>query len=309
MASNPISTLPAAQTVSLTGRSSIASSADGYLELKDSAGTAFTGLRFGGTSSSFPMLKRSSATLQARLANDSGYAAMAMGGLTVNGTATVTPSANSSVLASTGYSLTGSNATAMIDLAGTWNTSGNATLIKANVTNTASGASSNLLDLQVGGTSVFNVTKDGEIKKGVSGNLTLTPVSGWPVLINSAGGLVLPYDTGINFNGNLLRPDGVYASGVLALRDNTTAHSLRVYRTWTNSTNYERVALQTGSGYGQLAVESAGTGTANMDLALTPAGTGNLKFGTHSAIGAETVTGYITIKDSGGTTRKLAVVS
>lgn len=36
---------------------------------------------------------------------------------------------------------------------------------------------------------------------------------------------------------------------------------------------------------------------------------GAVKFGTHSAIGAETVTGYITITDSGGTSRKLAVVS
>jgi hypothetical protein len=35
----------------------------------------------------------------------------------------------------------------------------------------------------------------------------------------------------------------------------------------------------------------------------------NIKFGTRSAIGAETVTGYITITDSGGTSRKLAVVS
>jgi hypothetical protein len=36
---------------------------------------------------------------------------------------------------------------------------------------------------------------------------------------------------------------------------------------------------------------------------------GGMRFGTHSAIGAETVTGYITIKDSGGTSRKVAVVS
>jgi len=36
---------------------------------------------------------------------------------------------------------------------------------------------------------------------------------------------------------------------------------------------------------------------------------GVVQYGTHSAIAAETVTGYITIKDSGGTTRKLAVVS
>ena len=43
------------------------------------------------------------------------------------------------------------------------------------------------------------------------------------------------------------------------------------------------------------------------DLSLSPAG--DVKFGTHSAIGAETVSGYVMIKDAGGTTRKLAVVS
>jgi len=36
---------------------------------------------------------------------------------------------------------------------------------------------------------------------------------------------------------------------------------------------------------------------------------GNVKFGTHAAIGAETVTGSITIRDAAGTLRKLAVVS
>lgn len=48
---------------------------------------------------------------------------------------------------------------------------------------------------------------------------------------------------------------------------------------------------------------------ANIDFAVFPKGTGVLRFGTHSAIGAETVTGFITIKDAGGTTRKLAVLS
>ncbi len=51
-----------------------------------------------------------------------------------------------------------------------------------------------------------------------------------------------------------------------------------------------------------------GTG-ANVDISFTPAGTGKMRFGSHSAIAAETVTGYITIKDSGGTDRKIAVVS
>ena len=45
------------------------------------------------------------------------------------------------------------------------------------------------------------------------------------------------------------------------------------------------------------------------DLKFVPNGTGKVRFGTHTALGAETVTGYITIKDSGGTERKIAVVS
>jgi uncharacterized coiled-coil protein SlyX len=47
--------------------------------------------------------------------------------------------------------------------------------------------------------------------------------------------------------------------------------------------------------------------SAGIDLTFTPGGV--MKFGTHSALAGETVTGFITIKDSGGTTRKLAVVS
>lgn len=52
-------------------------------------------------------------------------------------------------------------------------------------------------------------------------------------------------------------------------------------------------------------IKSNGVG----DVVLDPAGTGSVKFGTHAAIGAETVTGYIEIQDSGGTLRRLAVVS
>ena len=58
-----------------------------------------------------------------------------------------------------------------------------------------------------------------------------------------------------------------------------------------------------------IACETAGAGADNIDLSLTPAGAGNVCFGTHSAVGVELVTGYITIKDAGGTTRKLAVIS
>jgi hypothetical protein len=42
-------------------------------------------------------------------------------------------------------------------------------------------------------------------------------------------------------------------------------------------------------------------------LRLTDAGV--VQFGTHSAIGAETLSGYITINDSGGTPRKIGIIS
>lgn len=50
------------------------SSGDGIGRLVNNARTDFGRLQFGGTTSSFPALKRSSATLQARLADDSAFA-------------------------------------------------------------------------------------------------------------------------------------------------------------------------------------------------------------------------------------------
>jgi hypothetical protein len=56
------------------------------------------------------------------------------------------------------------------------------------------------------------------------------------------------------------------------------------------------------------AIASEGTDT-DIDLALTPKGAGNVRFGTYTASMALTVQGYIEIKDSGGTIRKLAVIA
>jgi hypothetical protein len=55
-------------------------------------------------------------------------------------------------------------------------------------------------------------------------------------------------------------------------------------------------------------VSAQGSDT-NIDLALTPKGTGNVRFGTLTANADAPITGYILIKDSGGTTRKLAVIA
>ncbi len=80
-----------------TGRSSLTSASDGVIMLSNSAGSDFSRLQFGGTTSSFPALKRNSARIDVRLADDSGYAEIVAnkfssdaGGVQINGGATVT---------------------------------------------------------------------------------------------------------------------------------------------------------------------------------------------------------------------------
>lgn len=73
-----------------------------------------------------------------------------------------------------------------------------------------------------------------------------------------------------------------------------------------SSVNYIRIqSAVTGNGPNIL----AGGSDTNIDLLLSTKGTGVLQFGTHAAITTETLSGYITIKDSGGTSRKVAIVS
>lgn len=92
--------------------------------------------------------------------------------------------------------------------------------------------------------------------------------------------------------------------GVYACTNGGTAQALFTHTA--SAVNYHSI---TGSATGGPVSFSATGSDSNIDLALFSKGTGVLRFGTHSAIAAETVTGYITIKDAGGTVRKLAVVS
>jgi hypothetical protein len=73
-----------------------------------------------------------------------------------------------------------------------------------------------------------------------------------------------------------------------------------------NRTNYI-TAFGSGTG-GSPSFLARGTDT-NIDLTLTPKGTGNVRFGTFTADMTLVVQGYVEIKDSGGTIRKLAVIA
>lgn len=59
--------------IRFNSRSGLSSAVDGNLQLGNNADTDFGRLQFGGATSSFPAIKRSSTSLLARLADDSGY--------------------------------------------------------------------------------------------------------------------------------------------------------------------------------------------------------------------------------------------
>lgn len=81
----------------------------------------------------------------------------------MNATLGVVPAANTSAILINGYSLTGDDSTALLDLSGTWNTSAQPTAIQLNISDANSSFYSALLDLQVNGASVFKVDKLGII--------------------------------------------------------------------------------------------------------------------------------------------------
>lgn len=95
---------------------------------------------------------------------------------------------------------------------------------------------------------------------------------------NLTNTIAFSFLTSVNAEGSRLRLDG--AAHQMAIENGTDAQTFRVYRTLTNLSNYERLAFQSGAGYMQIAAETAGTGTDNIDIVLSPAGTGNVGIGT-----------------------------
>ena len=98
----------------------------------------------------------------------------------------------------------------------------------------------------------------------------------------------------------------ITSKGTSAIRLQTGGSSQVLINNTTSAIN--QLGL-TGSTTGQAcSIITQGSDT-NIDLALTPKGTGRVKFGTYTANMALTIQGYIEILDSGGTLRKLAVIA
>jgi hypothetical protein len=89
----------------------------------------------------------------------------------------------------------------------------------------------------------------------------------------------------------------------------STGHQVFRISTLNAAANASYLQVQANASGGTGPVLSAQGSDTNIDLSLTPKGTGLVRFGTYTANMALTVQGYIEIKDSGGTTRRLAVVA
>ncbi len=78
-------TAGAASGILWTGRSAMSSPSDGIILLSNDAVTGFSRLQLGGTTSSFPAIKRNSTALNFRLADDSADAPITAGATTLSG--------------------------------------------------------------------------------------------------------------------------------------------------------------------------------------------------------------------------------
>ena len=76
----------------------------------------------------------------------------------------------------------------------------------------------------------------------------------------------------------------------------------------TAPTHVNRIQVTSNSTGNQPFIQAAGDDT-DIDLQLLAKGTGKIRYGTHTSTSDSPVSGFITIKDASGTTRKLAVIS
>ena len=163
--------------------------------------------------------------------------------------------------------LTGSQATSLLNLTQNWNTSGNPTALKLNVTNAASGGSALLMDLQVGGSSKFNVDKGGNLSSGV---INLLNGSDTTIQINpSQKGIALTLNGVIKWQSSTTSLSGV-DYGVLGISSNSTA-SNAIFRF-----GYPDAAAPVAQTLSVQSVVATTSNTAGADFKITGSqGTGN----------------------------------
>lgn len=164
-----------------------------------------------------------------------------------------------------------------LSLTTTWNNAGvTFTGIRYNVTDTASNAASLLFDLQVGGSSLFRISKGGSIGIGAGSFLSIVPVAGGNLDIQCNGSATARFLVGSFANrsdgtiswSSTTAPSGTQdviigrdGAGILAQRNLTNAQTYRIYNTTdAGITNFERASLTWGSNIFNITSEAGGTG-------------------------------------------------
>lgn len=208
---------------------------------------------------------------------------------------------------------TGGLSGSILNLEQTWNTTGTPTAIKLNVTDTASNAASNFVDLQVGGVSKFSVSKIGVTTSAASFRQT---VNGAGINVSANGSRLslhsnnaeVAYLDGLNFvlqnsvnfgwsassasagsSDTILLRDGV--SNTLALRNGVNPQAFRLYNTYTSSTNFERLNLRWTSNILKIGTEKGTEGGTARSLQLETDGTARMTIASNGLIGIGTSPG------------------
>jgi hypothetical protein len=179
-----------------------------------------------------------------------------------------------------------------VTISQTWNGTGStvfkALVVDATTPGTTSSSSSLLLDLQVGGTSLFRVGKNGYLGIISAPNASYLVNAGGPIgaaqyaCTSSVGG----------FYWDAANSSGLFRDGdnAVALRNSTAAQTFNVYGTYTSITDYRRLSISVDNTTGNATI-TANKGSATTDLGSTvsingvPVGLGKGNISTNVALG------------------------
>ena len=156
----------------------------------------------------------------------------------------------------------------VLNLSQTWNNASVVfTAVKVNATATAANNSSLLVDLQVAGSTKFKIDRYGA----VTGDQYIVSGSQNSLQYNSVRIGNTSYIGFTSGSYSTSADAGIYrdSAGVIGQRYSTTAQTYRIYNTYTDASNYERVSLNWTSNVCYLQPENAGTGSARIFVPVT----------------------------------------
>jgi hypothetical protein len=100
------------------------------------------------------------------------------------------------------------------------------------------------------------------------------------------------------------------AANALGMRSTTNQQTFRVYNTYTDTSNYERMSLTGVAGSSvNLTAETAGTGADNLNIVLTPAGSGYTLLNGNVGIGTTSPYAQLSLQATAGGTTPLFVIA